>query len=82
MCMRLHITLPDSLIKELDGIAGNRERSAFIRLAVEEAIDQERRWRSFKDAYGALVDVEHEWDSDPAGWVHDQRRSEKEKRIG
>ena len=80
--MRLHITLPDSLIKELDGITGERERSAFIRKAVEGAIDQERRWQSFVEAYGALADVEHEWDSDPAGWVRDQRRSEKEKRIG
>lgn len=82
MCMRLHITLPDNLIKELDGITGNRGRSAFVRRAVEDAIDQERRWRSFKGAFGAIANLEHEWDADPAGWVRSQRFSEKEERVG
>ncbi len=82
MCMRLHITLPDSVIEELDGIAGNRGRSSFIRKAIEAAIDQERRWRKFEEAVGATKQAEHDWDNDPAAWVRAQRRSEKAGRIG
>ena len=42
--MRLHITLDDTLVRELDRRVGNRRRSGFIARAVEAALDGERRW--------------------------------------
>ena len=74
--MRMHIELDDSLVRELDSVTGPRGRSAFVRLAIERALEQERRWRALDQAAGALADSEHEWDADTAEWVRDQRHGD------
>lgn len=74
--MRMHIELADELVRELDSLTGARGRSAFVRTAIERALEQERRWRSLESAAGSVVDTEHDWDADPAGWVRDQRRGD------
>ncbi len=78
--MRMHIEVDDALVAEIDEIAGERGRSAFVRRAIQAAVMQEKRWEELTSAAGALADP-HEWDPDPAGWVHDQRRTDT-RRVG
>jgi metal-responsive CopG/Arc/MetJ family transcriptional regulator len=79
--MRVHITLDDALVRELDSRVGARRRSAFIAEAVRQALDQERRWELIESALGAIADRCHEWDDDPARWVRRQRRAQR-SRVG
>lgn len=73
MCVRLHISLDDALVRELDRRAGRRGRSAFIAGAVERALDDARRWELIESAIGSIADTGHDWDADPAAWVGAQR---------
>lgn len=79
--MRLHISLDDELVRALDGRVGQRRRSTFIAAAVRRALDDERRWEDIEGAMGALSDAEHAWDTDPAGWVREQRSADPH-RVG
>jgi len=78
--MRLHITLEDALVRELDSRLGRRGRSAFITALIRQALVDERRWDQITTALGTISDTGHEWDDDPAGWVAAQRADPQ--RIG
>jgi metal-responsive CopG/Arc/MetJ family transcriptional regulator len=79
--MRVHITLREELVRELDRRVGSRRRSSFIAHAVAQALDDERRWGLIESAIGAVGDEEHAWDADAARWVHDQRSADA-RRVG
>ncbi|MEX0993544.1 MAG: hypothetical protein WDZ37_06070 [Solirubrobacterales bacterium] len=79
--MRLHITLADQVVHDLDRRVGPRGRSGFIARAVQQALDDERRWEKIEQAIGSVPDHGHEWDDDPAAWVRAQRRG-AERRVG
>jgi metal-responsive CopG/Arc/MetJ family transcriptional regulator len=79
--MRLHISLDDDLVEELDRRVGRRRRSTFIADTLRRALDDTRRREDIEAGLGALADEEHEWDADPAGWVHAQRFSDP-RRVG
>ncbi|MGH2499715.1 MAG: hypothetical protein ACRDF0_06460 [Candidatus Limnocylindria bacterium] len=81
MCVRVHISLDDDLVRELDRRVGERRRSAFIARAVEHALDDERRWELIESSLGAIRDAGHAWEEDPARWVRLQRRGD-ERRVG
>ena len=81
MCVRLHITLEDDLVRELDGRVGPRQRSSFVASAVRAALDDERRWELIEGALGRIEDSGHEWDADPAAWVSRQRNADA-SRVG
>jgi predicted transcriptional regulator len=74
--MRVHITLEDDLVRDLDRRVGARRRSAFIAEAIRQALDDEQRWDLIQSAIGAIEDRGHDWDDDPAAWVHDERRGD------
>ena len=74
--MRLHIALDDELVAELDRRVGPRRRSAFIAELVRRGLEDERRWDDIEAALGAISDVGHDWDDDPAQWVRAQRRGD------
>jgi hypothetical protein len=74
--MRLHISLDDDLVAELDQRVGRRRRSAFIAEMLRRVLDDERRWHDIEAAVAALPDSGHEWDSDPSSWVRASRRSD------
>lgn len=78
--MRLHITLADELVAQVDQRVGPRRRSAFIARTVEQALDDGRRWDEIVASLGALPDG-NDWDTDPAQWVREQRL-EDPRRIG
>lgn len=79
--MRLHISLEDDLVDQLDRRVGTRRRSGFIAEAVRRALDDERRWEEIESALGAVADSGHDWDADPARWVQSQRTSDA-SRVG
>jgi Arc/MetJ family transcription regulator len=79
--MRIHISLDDGLIAELDRRAGRGRRSAFIARTVERALEDERRWEEIESSLGAIEDRGHEWDDDPGAWVRAGRRADAQ-RIG
>lgn len=79
--MRVHISLDDDLVQELDELTGPRGRSAFIEDAIRKAVDHERRWRLIRSAIGSISDEGHPWDPDVARWVHESRR-EDPRRVG
>jgi metal-responsive CopG/Arc/MetJ family transcriptional regulator len=79
--MRLHISLDDDLVRDLDLRVGRRRRSAFIASAVRSALDDERRWTDIEGAIGRLANTEHDWDTDPVSWVRVQRRADS-SRVG
>ncbi|MGH3907615.1 MAG: hypothetical protein ACRDTE_26070 [Pseudonocardiaceae bacterium] len=76
--MRLHITLDDEVIRDLDRIVGARERSSFIARAVRRAIDELDRAQALDAALGSLPDSGHDWDADPAAWVRAQRTNREQ----
>jgi Arc/MetJ family transcription regulator len=79
--MRLHISMDDALVSDVDRFAGRRQRSAFIAHAVERTLDEEQRWREIEGALGAIADRGHEWDEDPTAWVR-HGRLEDARRVG
>jgi metal-responsive CopG/Arc/MetJ family transcriptional regulator len=79
--MRLHISLDDDLVEQLDERVGRRRRSTFIGETLRRALEDERRWEDIEAGLGTLSDSGHEWDADPAGWVRAQRRNDP-ARVG
>jgi metal-responsive CopG/Arc/MetJ family transcriptional regulator len=79
--MRLHISLDDDLVEQLDQRVGRRRRSMFISETVRRALEDERRWEDIEAGLGALAGNEQDWDRDPAGWVTTQRYSDP-ARVG
>jgi len=79
--MRLHITLRDDVVRELDRRVGARRRSSYIGRAVERALDDDHRWELLESALGSIPDAGHGWDEDAGRWVRDQRRAD-ERRVG
>lgn len=79
--MRLHISLDDQLVEQLDHRVGRRRRSTFIAETLRRALDDERRWEDIESGLGALAGREHEWDADTADWVKKQRFSDP-SRVG
>lgn len=77
--MRLHIELEDELVRKVDGLAGHRGRSAFVRKAIERAVQEDSRWDELEAAANTIDDVGHSWDRDPARWVRDQRRADQHR---
>jgi predicted transcriptional regulator len=75
--MRLHITIDEELVSEIDELAGERGRSGFIRDAVEREVDLRRRWAAFERAVGAAPDFGSHLGPD---WVRRERRRETEQR--
>ncbi len=81
MGVRLHISIEDALVAELDQRVGVRGRSSFIAGSLRRALEDERRWEAIAAAVGAAEDADHDWDDDPARWVREQRRAAAQ-RVG
>ena len=81
MCMRLHITIEDELVAELDRIAGPGKRSAFITASVRKALDEARRWDGILESLGSLPEDGGQWGDDPEAWLNRERRADS-RRVG
>jgi hypothetical protein len=76
LAIRLHISLDDALIEELDRRVGPRDRSRYIAAALRRALEDAARWDDIEAGVGAIAPHGHEWDDDPAAWVAAQRASD------
>lgn len=74
--MRVHISLDERLVEQLDRRIGRRKRSAFIAETVRRALDDQRRWDDIVKSLGKIAADGHEWDADSAKWVRHQRRAD------
>lgn len=75
--MRLHINLDDDLAQEIDEIAGPRGRSKYIREAIEEKVDVDRRIAARRRAFGSIPDFAP-WMTPE--WISENRRQESLER--
>ena len=80
--MRLHVHLDDDLVAELDRLAGERGRSAYIEDAVRDRIDRARRWEAIWSAVDSIGDEGHPWDPDPSAYFHAERARQTTARQG
>jgi len=78
--MRVHITLDEADVRRLDARVGARRRSSFIAEAVRHALDDAHRWELLESAIGAIEDSGHDWDDDPAAWIHSGRHADARRR--
>ncbi|MGH3546481.1 MAG: hypothetical protein ACRDPW_11250 [Mycobacteriales bacterium] len=81
VAMRLHISLADAVVQQLDSRVGSRRRSEYIEHVVSAALEDDRRWADIEASIGAISDEGHVWDDDPAAWVRAQRRGDS-TRVG
>jgi len=79
--MRVHISLEEDLVDEIDRKVGPRQRSTYLAEAARQRLERERRWERIWSAVGSIPDTGHEWDDDPTGWVREQRRADP-RRVG
>lgn len=79
--MRVHLTLPERLVRSIDRRVGARQRSSFVARALERALDDEQRWELIESSLGTIRERGHEWDAGTARWVRGQRRADA-KRVG
>jgi metal-responsive CopG/Arc/MetJ family transcriptional regulator len=56
VAIRVHISLDDDVLAELDARVGSRRRSAFIAETIRHALDDQRRWDEIEAALGAARD--------------------------
>lgn len=73
VAMRLHISVADEVVAELDERVGARARSSFIEAAIRRALDEHTRLEALESAFGSITDEGHAWDEDPGAWVRRQR---------
>ena len=74
-----NLTLPASLVSELDEIAGKRNRSAFVEEAIRYRLKREKLRRAFEASFGAWKGKgPKEWDEPDgvANWVRKLRSEE------
>jgi metal-responsive CopG/Arc/MetJ family transcriptional regulator len=75
--MRAHIVVSDELVKQVDELVGQRQRSRFFEKAVEEKLTRVRRLRAFDKVAGSLKDKHiPEWGTveSTIEWVRAGRR--------
>jgi Ribbon-helix-helix protein, copG family len=75
MGMRMHISLDDDLVKQIDELTGPRGRSALIREAVEMEVDRRRRRAALERLVGSMPDFAP-WMTPE--WISQERERETE----
>jgi Ribbon-helix-helix protein, copG family len=73
--MRMHISLDDDLVKQIDELTGPRGRSALIREAVEMEVDRRRRRAALERLVGSMPDFAP-WMTPE--WISQERERETE----
>jgi metal-responsive CopG/Arc/MetJ family transcriptional regulator len=59
MKTKAHLVFPQSILEEVDQIAGKRKRSLFIVKATQEKLDRERFLKTLDETKGAWTDKHH-----------------------
>jgi len=77
--MRTHVVMPPALVKDVDELVGERQRSHFVSEAVEEKLRRHRLLDLFEEMAGSLKDVDipgWETPESTAEWVRAMRRGD------
>lgn len=78
---RTHVVIPEQLVKEIDALVGNRQRSSFLKQAAERELMRLRQLKALKSSAGSWKDSDHpELRGGSAKWVRAMRR-ENERRF-
>ena len=75
--MRMHVVLPEDLVKAVDALAGKGKRSRFIEDAVREKLRKEDLLSALAETAGMLSADDHpEWATPEkvAAWVRETRQ--------
>lgn len=83
--MRMHVVLPDDLVKSVDAMAGKGKRSRFIEDAVREKLRIEALLSALEETAGMLSADEHpEWATSEkvASWVRESRQQSDRRLEG
>jgi hypothetical protein len=79
MNVRTNLLLPAELVRELDAVAGPRNRSRFVADAVAYKLHREKLRRAFDQAHGILKPEDYpHWDTPEkvVEWVREMRAEE------
>jgi hypothetical protein len=77
----MHLELDEELVKRLDKVVGPRGRGRFIRQAIQQELEHEKRLRAFDDWLGKAPNFGSDWGMPPDEWVHQQRFADP-RRVG
>ena len=83
--MRMHVVLPEDLVKAVDALAGMGKRSRFIEDAVREKLRSEGLLSASKETAGMLSADEYpEWATreQVASWVRESRQQSDRRLEG
>ena len=75
--MRMHVILPEDLVKAVDDLAGKGKRSRFVEEAVREKLRKEALLSALEETAGMLSADDHpEWATPEkvAAWVRETRQ--------
>ena len=75
------MVIDDDLVRRIDAVAGERNRSGWIVKTIRVALEDEERIAAIRYGIGCIPDTGHEWDEDPAAWVRAQRSADP-RRVG
>ncbi|MGH2617603.1 MAG: hypothetical protein ACRDJC_20410 [Thermomicrobiales bacterium] len=81
--IRAHVVMPKDLVDAVDGLVGQRKRSAFFVQAVAEKLERERLGRALAETAGFLADDAHpEWSTPEkvSAWVRELRSLDRDAR--
>jgi hypothetical protein len=76
--MRVHVNLPDELVRGIDEVAGKGKRTEYIADVVAKAVKRDRRIRLIEEGAGILSDKDYPHFSTPekiAAWLKEMRET-------
>ncbi|MBM4408703.1 MAG: CopG family transcriptional regulator [Chloroflexi bacterium] len=74
---RTNLTLPESLVREIDAVAGPRGRSRYVAEAVAQRLKRDRLLRAVDATAGVLRGTRHAMSRDEVTALIDTLRSEE-----
>lgn len=81
MCMRIHITLDEQTVREIDAVAGKRGRSAFIRDVVSKEAERQRKLKLFWSAVGSIPDFAPGWTAETISEMRTREDEAMERKL-
>ena len=80
MNRRAHVVLSEQLLKDIDALVGNRQRSSFITQAAEKELMRRRQLKALQAAAGAWKDKDHpELEQGVARHISTMRRQDEKR---
>lgn len=78
---RAHVILPEHLLAEIDRLAGQRGRSAFLAELIEREVQRQKLLAALREARGSWKTEDHPELQDGSGAFVERLRQENETRL-